>query len=76
MFKYYPTEDMIADVLTKPLVKDRHQALTNAMGACLKQDKNQRKNSMRLSHSKHSSYAFVYACAMLSLVLLLSNRWQ
>ena len=30
--KYCPTEDMIADVLTKPLAKDRHQALTMAMG--------------------------------------------
>ena len=30
--KYCPTEDMIADVLTKPLAKDRHQTLTRAMG--------------------------------------------
>jgi len=29
---YCPTEDMIADVLTKALAKDRHQALTRAMG--------------------------------------------
>ena len=29
--KYYPTEDMIADVLTKPLGKDGHQTLTKAM---------------------------------------------
>jgi hypothetical protein len=29
---YYPTEDMIADMLTKPLVNDRHQTLTRAMG--------------------------------------------
>ena len=25
-------EDMIADILTKPLAKDRHQILTKAMG--------------------------------------------
>ena len=30
--KYYSTEDMIVDMLTKPLVKDRHQTLTKAMG--------------------------------------------
>ena len=30
--KYCPTEDMIAEVLTKPLAKVRHQTLTNAMG--------------------------------------------
>ena len=30
--KYFPTEDMIANVVTKPLTKDRHQALTKAMG--------------------------------------------
>ena len=29
--KYCPMEDMIADVLTKPLAKDRHQTLTKAM---------------------------------------------
>ena len=29
--KYYPTKDMIADLLTKPLAKNRHQASTNAM---------------------------------------------
>ena len=29
--KYYPTENMIADVQTKPLAKDRHQTSTNAM---------------------------------------------
>ena len=29
--KYCPTEDMIADVLTKPLAKHRHQTLTKAM---------------------------------------------
>ncbi len=29
---YCPTEDMMADVLTKALAKDRHQALTRAMG--------------------------------------------
>ena len=29
--KYCPTEDMKADVLTKPLAKDRHQALTRAI---------------------------------------------
>ena len=30
--KYYPTDDMKADVLTKPLANDRLQALTRAMG--------------------------------------------
>ena len=30
--KCYLREDMIADVLTKPLAKDRHQVLTKAMG--------------------------------------------
>ena len=30
--KYCPTEDMIADVLTKALANDRHQTLTKAMG--------------------------------------------
>ena len=30
--KYCPTENMIADVLNKLLTKDRHQALTIAMG--------------------------------------------
>ena len=30
--KYYPTEVMIANVLTKPLAEDRHQTLTRAMG--------------------------------------------
>ena len=30
--KYCPTKDMIADVLTKPLAKDRYQTLTRAMG--------------------------------------------
>ena len=30
--KYSPTEDMIADVLTKPLAKERRQALIRAMG--------------------------------------------
>ena len=30
--KYCPTKDMITDMLTKPLAKDRHQTLTNAMG--------------------------------------------
>ena len=30
--KYCPTEDMIADMLTKPLAKDKHQTLTKAMG--------------------------------------------
>ena len=30
--KYCPTEDMIADVLTKPLANDRHQTLTKAIG--------------------------------------------
>ena len=30
--KYCPTEDMITDVLNKPLAKDRHQALAKAMG--------------------------------------------
>ena len=29
--KYYPTKDMIADVLAKPLANDRPQALTKAM---------------------------------------------
>ena len=30
--KYCPMENMIADMLTKPLAKDRHQLLTKAMG--------------------------------------------
>ena len=30
--KYCPTEDMIADVLTKPLANDRHQPLTKKRG--------------------------------------------
>ena len=30
-FNYYPMEDTIADILTKPLANDRHQTLTNAM---------------------------------------------
>ena len=30
--KYSPTEDMIADILTESLAKDRHQTLTKAMG--------------------------------------------
>lgn len=30
--KYCPTEDMVADVLTKALAKDRHQRLAKAMG--------------------------------------------
>jgi Reverse transcriptase (RNA-dependent DNA polymerase) len=30
--KYCPTEDMVADVLTKALAKDRHQRLAMAMG--------------------------------------------
>ena len=30
--KYCSTEDMIADVLTKPFAKVRHQTLTRAMG--------------------------------------------
>ena len=30
--KYYLTEDMIADVLTKPLANDNHQTLTKSMG--------------------------------------------
>jgi hypothetical protein len=30
--KYCPTEDMIADVLTKALPEDKHQAFTKAMG--------------------------------------------
>ena len=30
--KYCLTDDMIANVLTKPLAKDRHQTLTKAMG--------------------------------------------
>ena len=29
--KFYPTKDMIADVLTKSLSKDRHQTLTKTM---------------------------------------------
>ena len=29
--EYCPTKDMIADMLTKPLAKDRHQTLTKAM---------------------------------------------
>ena len=29
--KYCPIEDLIVDVLTKPLAKDRHQALRKAM---------------------------------------------
>lgn len=31
--KYCPRVDMIVDMLTKSLVKDRHQALTKAMEA-------------------------------------------
>ena len=30
--EYCPTEDMVADVLTKALAKDRHQRLAKAMG--------------------------------------------
>ena len=30
--KYCPTKDVIADVLTKTLAKDRHQALIDAIG--------------------------------------------
>jgi hypothetical protein len=30
--EYCPTEDMVADVLTKALAKDRHQRLSKAMG--------------------------------------------
>jgi hypothetical protein len=30
--KYCPTEDMVADVLTKALARERHQRLTTAMG--------------------------------------------
>ena len=30
--KYCPTVDMTADMLIKPLAKDRHQALTKAIG--------------------------------------------
>ena len=30
--KYCPTEDMVADVLTKALAKDRHQRLAKEMG--------------------------------------------
>ena len=30
--RYCPTDDMIADVLTKPLAKNKHQTLTKAMG--------------------------------------------
>ena len=30
--KYCPIEDMIVNMLTKPLTKDRHQALTRAVG--------------------------------------------
>ena len=30
--KYYPMEDMIADVLTRPLANNRYQALTKTMG--------------------------------------------
>ena len=29
--KYCPTKDMIANVLSKPLAKDRHQTLTKVM---------------------------------------------
>jgi hypothetical protein len=31
-FKYCPTQDMVADVLTKALAKERHQNLTRSMG--------------------------------------------
>ena len=31
MFKYYPTKNMLAGVLTKLLAKDRHQAWTKTM---------------------------------------------
>jgi hypothetical protein len=30
--KYCPTQDMVADVLTKALAKERHQNLTRSMG--------------------------------------------
>ena len=30
--KYFPTKDMIVDVVSNTLAKDRHQALTKAMG--------------------------------------------
>ena len=30
--KYCPTEDMIADVLTKPVENDKHQTITKTMG--------------------------------------------
>ena len=32
MLQFCPTELMIADVLTKPLARDRFQRLTKAMG--------------------------------------------
>jgi hypothetical protein len=32
MFEYIPTDDMVADVLTKPLARDRHTALIKEMG--------------------------------------------
>ena len=32
MFQVLPNEDMVADVLTKPLAIDRHRALTKAIG--------------------------------------------
>jgi hypothetical protein len=30
--KYWPTQDMVADVLTKAFAKERHQNLTRSMG--------------------------------------------
>ena len=30
--KYFPTKDMIVDIVSKALTKDRHQAFIKAMG--------------------------------------------
>ena len=56
--KYCPTEDIIADVLTKPLAKDRHQALTKAMG--LKAFDYSQNGSV--ARGFHSFLYFAYTC--------------
>ena len=56
--KYCPTEDMIADVLTKPLAKDRHQALTKAMGL----EAFDYSQSGSVARGFHSLLYFAYTC--------------